>query len=113
MSRLCARSGRSEALAAAIRALGTDDRAQHKVQRRQKRLWPVRGTIRTSETKQMLWSPTVGAPLNDLVVPNQTAIRKANGRTMCDASYHAAIIGAPRSLAQATMERAVCEGSSR
>ena len=39
MKRLCARSGRSEASAAAIRALGADHRAQHEVQRRQKRLW--------------------------------------------------------------------------
>jgi hypothetical protein len=110
MSRLCARSGRSGASAAAIRALGTDDRAQHEVQRRP---WPVRGTRRPSEPKHVLWSPTVGAPSDDLVVPNQAGIRKANCRTMCDASYRAAIIGTPRQLVQGTTERAVCEGSSR
>ena len=74
----------------------------------------MRGTIWTPEpAKHVLWSPTVGAPMNDLVVPNQIAIRKANCRNMCDASYRAAIIGTPLQLAQGTTGRAVCEGSPR
>ena len=55
----------------------------------------------------------MGAPMNDLVVPNQTAIRKAKCRMMRDASYRAPIIGTAGQLARGTMERALYEGLSR
>ena len=51
--------------------------------------------------------------MNDLVVPNQTAIRKAKCRMMRDASYRAPIIGTAGQLARGTMERALYEGLSR